>query len=378
MRAVWLAKQYFRRARVVVVELVEFFFSVLFEKMAQPLPYALEVSPESSLQFTITRDPPTTEGGDGSSRCVMTLRHPGLTNGHLAFKVKTTQPRRYLVRPNQGIVAPGSSETVSILLVDKDRQVLWSTYDRLGQSALDHSKDKFLVQSCTVTDDFAAQFRNEPRGEGGQYKKELVEALTGMWNSATSGTSIPVFNKKLHVRHVVGASAAVAGGGQSAGAASSAAGALPATFSEGVDKRNSTDKMSPEQLYDEVASLRRKYDELVAFSVNLTAERDILNNTLEQTKRDLNREMATRTALEKQGLKVSRSHDKPNKSGGGVTMRSLLLAVVFSFLLAVKATNSGSIVVLKNVPVLGGMLGFKSCSKRKRKEKQDVVAKDEL
>lgn len=182
--------------------------------------------------------------------------------------------------------------------------------------------------------------------------------------------------------HVVGASAAAAGGGQSEGTASSATGALPAAFSEGVDKRNSTEKMSPEQLFDEVASLRRKYDELVAFSVNLTAERDILNNTLEQTKRDLNREMATRTALEKQGLKVSRSHDKPNKSGGGLTMRSLLLAVVFSFLLAVKATNSGSVVMLKNVPMLGGMLGFKSCSKRKHNEKkekkQDVVAKDEL
>jgi len=56
--------------------------------MAQPLPYALEISPESALQFTITRDPATNEGGDGgASRCVMTLRHTGLTNQHLAFKV---------------------------------------------------------------------------------------------------------------------------------------------------------------------------------------------------------------------------------------------------------------------------------------------------
>ncbi|KAL9188071.1 hypothetical protein ACHAXT_006449 [Thalassiosira profunda] len=264
---------------------------------AQPLPYALEVSPDSSLQFTITRDPPA-DGGEGA-RCLMTLRHTGLTNQHLAFKVKTTQPRRYLVRPNQGIVAPGSSETVSILLVDKDRQVLWSTYDRLGQSALDHSKDKFLVQSCAVSDEFSSQFRNEPRGDGGQYKKELVEALTGMWNSATSGSNVPVFNKKLHVRHVVDA------GASAAAPAAAGAASLPATFQEG-------------QLHDEVASLRRKYDELVAFSVNLTAERDILNNTLEQTKRDLNRETATRTALEKQGLRVGgRSQDKKSGKGWG-------------------------------------------------------------
>ena len=289
--------------------------------------------------------------------------------------MKTTQPRRYLVRPNQGVVAPGSSETVSILLVDKDRQVLWSTYDRLGQSALDHSKDKFLVQSCAVSDEFSSQFRNEQRGDGGQYKKELVEALTGMWNSATSGSSVPVFNKKLHVRHVVdegsSGTAAVTGG-------ATAATSLPATFQEGVDKRNNADKMSPEQLYDEVASLRRKYDELVAFSVNLTAERDILNNTLEQTKRDLNREMATRTALEKQGLKVGgRSTDKKsNKSGGGVSLKALFVVVVVSFLLAVKATNSGSLGVLQKVPVVGGMLGFDASDKHRKKKKSG--ASDEL
>mmetsp|Transcript_13050 Transcript_13050/g.28179 ORF Transcript_13050/g.28179 Transcript_13050/m.28179 type:complete len:357 (+) Transcript_13050:171-1241(+) len=352
---------------------------------SQPLPYALEVSPDSALQFTITRDPPSNEGGDGSCRCVMTLTHPGpgLTNQHLAFKVKTTQPRRYLVRPNQGIVAPGSSETVSILLVDKDRQVLWSTYDRLGQSALDHSKDKFLVQSCMVSDEFSSQFQNEPRVEGGQYKKELVEALTAMWNSATSGSNVPVFNKKLHVRHVVSnamGGSVGSGGPSSAGAAASSGGAavgsLPATFQEGVDKRTNTEKMSPEQLYDEVASLRRKYDELVAFSVNLTAERDILNNTLEQTKRDLNREMASRTALEKQGLKVSRSLDKnSSSSGGGVSFKSLLVALLISFLLAVRATNTGSVSVLKRVPVVGGMLGFECCSKHKKKK---PVVKEEL
>ena len=56
--------------------------------MSQAVPYAVEVSPDAALQFTITRDPPATDGADGgASRCVMTLKHPGLTNQHLAFKV---------------------------------------------------------------------------------------------------------------------------------------------------------------------------------------------------------------------------------------------------------------------------------------------------
>ena len=55
--------------------------------MAAPLPYQLEIVPADALKFTITRDPPSGENADGASRCVMTLRHPGQTNSHLAFKV---------------------------------------------------------------------------------------------------------------------------------------------------------------------------------------------------------------------------------------------------------------------------------------------------
>ena len=87
----------------------------------------------------------------------MTLGHTGKTDFHIAFKVKTTQPRRYLVRPNQGILLLGQSESVTILLVEKDKQVLLQSFDRLGQSALDHSKDMFLVQSTVVKDEFAAR-----------------------------------------------------------------------------------------------------------------------------------------------------------------------------------------------------------------------------
>ena len=61
-------------------------------------PHALEINPDSSLQFTITRGPTSAKGGGGDagggnngddvSRCTMTLRHPGNTNKYLAFKVR--------------------------------------------------------------------------------------------------------------------------------------------------------------------------------------------------------------------------------------------------------------------------------------------------
>lgn len=330
--------------------------------------YALDVTPDSSLQFTLSRTPSSPSSDGGAPRCTMTLRHPGRTDQHLAFKVKTTQPRRYLVRPNQGVVAPGSQETVSILLVEKDKMILLQSYERLGQSALDHSKDKFLVQSCALSDEFASQLLEEKNkldkteqatvGSGGKTSKEFAEALTSFWNAASSaGADIPIFNKKLHVRHVVptGESAAPAPAESPQPATSAPAPSLQPT------ERPSITNMTEEQRFNELSTLRRKYDELVAFSVNLTAERDILNNTLEQTKRDLNREMAARAALENSGGVQSRSiaSENPASKGGAtfvVTIMQILVVGLAAFLAGIKATKTGSTEQLEDIPVIGAML----------------------
>ena len=223
--------------------------------------YALSVSPETALQFTLTRD--GEKGSDGAARCVMTLTHPGNSKSHLAFKVKTTQPRRYLVRPNQGIVAPGSSETVNILLVEKDKQMLLQSFDRLGQSALDHSKDKFLLQSCIVDDTFAKDYiakkskssENNSSSEASKATKELAESLTTTWNANSSREGVSIYNKKLQVRHIVASSPNDAKSGPAPGQASRSVGAQ--------SERTSLENMSPEQMFAEISTLSRKYDELV-------------------------------------------------------------------------------------------------------------------
>ena len=261
----------------------------------------------------------------------------------ISRQVKTTQPRRYLVRPNQGLIAPGTSETISILLVEKDKQVLLQNYERLGQSGLDHSKDKFLVQSCIVDNSFAA------KKSGSQ--QELYEALTSMWNSVTSGGSqAPLQNKKLHVRHVVDSSPS-APATVTSGGSSSSRGAAPKL--EAASHSNLGD-MSADQISTDLINLRRKYDELVAFSVNLTAERDILSNTLEQTKRDYNREIAARSALEnKQGGRSSSGGSSGTGSGGGSMMSIMQLLVVglACFLSGCRIGVSGN---AQHLPYVGG------------------------
>mmetsp|Transcript_20599 Transcript_20599/g.34131 ORF Transcript_20599/g.34131 Transcript_20599/m.34131 type:complete len:321 (-) Transcript_20599:198-1160(-) len=306
--------------------------------MANPA-HALDVTPDTELQFTLSRNT------DSTPRVTMTLHHPGNTDEYLAFKVKTTQPRRYLVRPNQGLVAPNSSESISILLVEKDKQVLLQSFDRLGQSALDHSKDKFLVQSCAATMDFAKKYSEEKnkaasqKGEvAAQTSKQLADALTSMWNTMTSGSTQPVYNKKLHVRHSVSDKAA------------------PTSSSTPIKPHETSlaamENMTPEQMFSEVSSLRRKYDELVSFSVNLTAERDILNNTLEQTKRDLNREIASRGSADK-GLASASSGGSPQKSSLLMTILQMLVVAIAAFLAGVKFAVGGQADLLKEVPVVG-------------------------
>nr|XP_060631019.1 vesicle-associated membrane protein-associated protein A isoform X3 [Anolis sagrei ordinatus] len=61
------------------------------------------------------------------------LRNP--SDRKVCFKVKTTAPRRYCVRPNSGIIDPGSAVTVSVMLQPFD-------YD-----PNEKSKHKFMVQT---------------------------------------------------------------------------------------------------------------------------------------------------------------------------------------------------------------------------------------
>ena len=327
-------------------------------------PYALQISPDNALQFTLTRD--SSEQGsksgstnEGTVRCYMTLKHTGKVNSHIAFKVKTTQPRRYLVRPNQGVVAPNQSETVTIILVEKDKQALLQSFDRLGQGALDHSKDKFLVQSCVVTEDFATKHKlDKPSGENAG--KSLAEGLTALWNSASSG-STEIFNKKLPVKHIVGGiDGAAASSSINKRVIDSSGTAKPAPSSAPPQPTSldmsTLDKMTPDQIMAELKSLRRKYDELVAFSVNLTAERDILSNTLDSTKRDLNREMASRAALENRGGGInSAASGKKEKKGSSSILKFIFISTIF-FLIGVKATVENRVGFIEDIPVLGNLV----------------------
>jgi MSP (Major sperm protein) domain len=264
--------------------------------------------------------------------------------------VKTTQPRRYLVRPNQGLIAPGATEKVAIMLVEKDKNSLLQSYERLGQSALDHAKDKFLVQSCTVPDSFSAKYMDTKNR--GNENAALYDALNAMWTTSSGNKNME--NKKLHVRLVV-----KDGGASQGGAAKSLTAAQASMLKPHETSQEDVENMTPPQLFAEISSLRKKYDELVSFSVNLTAERDILNNTLEQTKRELNKEVANRSALENRGAGAGGGGNLGSTKGAAgkgnllTTILTMLIIGAAAFTAGVREAKLGRMDFIVGIPHIG-------------------------
>ncbi|KAH7915415.1 PapD-like protein [Hygrophoropsis aurantiaca] len=89
----------------------------------------------------------------------------------VAFKVKTTAPKLYCVRPNSGRIEPGESIDVSVMLQPMKDEPPLST----------KCKDKFLIQSTLITPD------KETKG------------LQDIWNVADGGEEWKVYQQKLRV-----------------------------------------------------------------------------------------------------------------------------------------------------------------------------------
>lgn len=235
------------------------------------------------------------------------------------------------MRPNQGLILPGQSEQVQILLVEKDKMSLWQSYERLGQSALDSSKDKFLVQSTRVAPDEGLK--------AGDYEK-----LSNYWTKVMSNTSAyGVFNTKLPVKLL---------------AESATESAAPATKSKSMPKTVSTsskdvNSMNSDQLKTELTNLRSKYDELVSFSVNLTAERDILNNTLEQTKRELNKYLHKSAANDNRSNSAGGA-DESSSAGKSSSTLLYLVAILF-WVVGAYMGHRGQTKILSHVPGMSGL-----------------------
>ncbi|XP_056130473.1 vesicle-associated membrane protein-associated protein B/C [Lampris incognitus] len=114
--------------------------------------------------------------GPFSDMVTTTLKLSNPTDRNVCFKVKTTAPRRYCVRPNSGIIDAGTSINVSVMLQPFD-------YD-----PNEKSKHKFMVQSMLAPPDMTDM--------EGVWKEAKPEEL--MDSKLRCMFELPVENEKTH------------------------------------------------------------------------------------------------------------------------------------------------------------------------------------
>ncbi|XP_076827585.1 vesicle-associated membrane protein-associated protein A isoform X1 [Brachyhypopomus gauderio] len=142
----------------------------------------------SKLEQILVLDPPADLKFKGPFTDVVTtnlkLRNP--SDRKVCFKVKTTAPRRYCVRPNSGIIDPGASVIISVMLQPFD-------YD-----PNEKSKHKFMVQTIfaphNVTD-LEAMWKDAKPEDLMDSKLRCVFELPSE-NDKMSGTG----SRELHAR----------------------------------------------------------------------------------------------------------------------------------------------------------------------------------
>lgn len=105
---------------------------------AATMPIGLKVEPSPDITFEVVNSKP--------SSCPLRLYNLGTE--HTAFKVKTTAPKKYCVRPNAGVIAPGQHVEVHVI-----PQVAKGVDPTLANDLAGKCKDKFMIQSTPVQGD---------------------------------------------------------------------------------------------------------------------------------------------------------------------------------------------------------------------------------
>ncbi|XP_055355945.1 vesicle-associated membrane protein-associated protein B-like isoform X2 [Paramacrobiotus metropolitanus] len=96
------------------------------------MPQVLVINPKHSLLFK----------GPSSQSATVTITLTNPSSKIVAFKVKTTAPKRYCVRPNGGVIKAGETVSVNIVYQPGD-----------GNDAQERARHKFLVQGIFVDND---------------------------------------------------------------------------------------------------------------------------------------------------------------------------------------------------------------------------------
>jgi len=264
------------------------------------------------------------------------LRITNISDSKIVFKVKTTQPTWYYVRPNQQMLDIGQSEDVAILLIDTECAKFLDQPNAHNEKL---EKHRFLVQGKVIEySEFARISELHPQ--------QRTDEFTKIWDGPKDDRK----NIKLKVEFnfpesANGATAAPAPSTIVSGGVASESNDLRARLSAEANNsapvarsREETSSSpfvthSPDILFTELQSLRKKYDAVVEYTVHLTAERDAIVQQLETSQRELIKEKSKKKTGDASAAQSGSAVDT-KKGGGeqGVSVFLVVLVAIIAFL----------------------------------------------
>lgn len=276
----------------------------------------IKLTPSSILTFQLER----------GSQPKTILKVANTSNCKVVFKVKTTQPTWYFVRPNQQVLNVGQVEEVAIIMVDTECNHYLDQVATRTEEKLD--KHRFLVQSRVIEDADYNRILDLPSTQRG-------DELSKLWDGPKNDNR----SVKLKVEFALP---------DRTPKADSASRRPAATVSENVENVRSklsihepSDNYSsvianPESIFSELQALRKKYDAVVEYTVHLTAERDAIVSQLESAQRELNREKSKKKSDGSAAAAVSgrdKISDKKGAEKAGFSLSVILIIALICFFL---------------------------------------------
>mmetsp|Transcript_21758 Transcript_21758/g.38449 ORF Transcript_21758/g.38449 Transcript_21758/m.38449 type:complete len:287 (-) Transcript_21758:81-941(-) len=271
----------------------------------------IKLLPEE-ISFDMTEKEPTVQ-----------LKVQNTSEKMVAFKVKTTHPKRYLVRPNQDVIPVGGTSTVKISLQVKDAKQL--RFERISGSQVldDDCKDnKFLVQCAVVKAPLLDQI-DKLYNAGNS--KDLSQTLKTMWSQTTREGFV---NKKLQCLFDYP---------QDVGKLMAVNNEENATVPFALEVNNDS-QTAPrsENAGRDLVELRTKYNELINFTVQLTAERDRYKASLKESAKELQlykKDQQRREGAVAPSDEPVKADDAVDSVAVGFSLWQIMLVAILAFLL---------------------------------------------
>jgi len=250
-------------------------------------------------------------------------------------KVKTTAPKRYVVRPPQGCIEPGQEASIKLTMVQKDAENLWrEAEEERGEL---NCEDKFLVQTSVVDSDyFKTELMNKDDKAIGTSLQKLWKVLGDEDKKLAPGEKKAIKSSKLQTVFVFPSDISTQPEVpilKSSTTSSSSTTSTSSTSKMGMPAPSSPLRSSPhgsaEAVFAELSALRKKYDDLVAYTVVLTGERDFLQQEVDDKGVSLRKAEAESSRSSGSDTTVT----KASESASGFSFIHLIAVALIAFII---------------------------------------------